>query len=58
MREEDGVRLDVAVDDAVRVEEGKGLKTGLTHSGDLLLIHSVTHTLSLTPYRMGHIHYH
>ena len=39
MREEDGVTLDVSVDDALSVEDRQGLQDRQTHGGDLLLVH-------------------
>lgn len=41
MGEQNGVGLDVSVDDAIGVEESKGLEACLANSGDLLFIQSV-----------------
>ena len=36
--QEDGVTLDVPVDDTLGMQVSQGLQHGLTHSGDLLLV--------------------
>lgn len=36
--QEDGVTLDVPVDDTLGVQVSQGLQYGLAHSGDLLLV--------------------
>lgn len=40
--EQDGVALDVAVDDALVVQVGQGSQHGQTHGGNLLLVHPAT----------------
>jgi len=40
MSQEDGVGLDVSVDDAIRVQERESLEARFTHCGNLYLIQS------------------